>query len=90
MELKAYLTESRGRAAAVAKALKVNPVTVHQWAFDDKKNIPVDRCPEVEKATLGEVSCEELRSDVTWIRVKDKRWPHSSGRPLVDYFKKAA
>jgi hypothetical protein len=25
-----------------------------------------------------------LRPDVTWVRVKDKKWPHKGGRPLMD------
>lgn len=90
MELDIYLLGERGRAASVAKAVGVTPVTVHQWAFDSKKQVPTERCPAIEQATAGEVSCEILRPDVTWVRVKDKSWPHPNGRPLVDHSTKKA
>jgi DNA-binding transcriptional regulator YdaS (Cro superfamily) len=42
-------------------------------------------CVAAEGATDGAVTCEELRPDVAWVRIKDKSWPHPHGRPLVDH-----
>lgn len=42
-------------------------------------------CVAVESATDGVVTCEDLRPDVRWVRIKDKAWPHPQGRPLVDH-----
>lgn len=45
-------------------------------------------CVAIEKATKGSVTCEEIRDDIKWQRVKDRTWPHPQGRPLADYAKK--
>jgi len=66
MNLPAYLSEMRGRAAALARSICVSPVTIHQWAFRPDKQVPAERCPAIEKATGGAVTCEELRPDVDW------------------------
>ena len=67
MKLKAYLSEERGRAATLAQAVSVSQVTIHKWA-SGKKQIPEGRCSEIERATNGAVTCEELRPDLaeTW------------------------
>lgn len=39
----------------------ISAQAVHKW-----KTVPAERCPEIEKATGGEVKCEELRPDVDW------------------------
>jgi len=62
MDLKTYLSEKRGRASALARAIAVSPVTVHQWAGG--KQVPSDRCPQIEAWTSGAVTCEELRPDL--------------------------
>jgi hypothetical protein len=41
-------------------------------------------CVAAERASKGMCTCEEMRPDVTWVRIKDKTWPHRRGRPLVD------
>lgn len=64
MDLKTYLSKKRGRASALAKALDVTPVTIHNWAHDEDKQVPAERCPDIEKLTFGEVRCEELRPDL--------------------------
>lgn len=66
MDIKTYLAGQRGRAAALARDIGVTPVTIHQWAYRPDKQVPAERCPEIEKATLGAVTCEELRPDVDW------------------------
>lgn len=78
-----------GSQAEIAKRLDITPGAVSQW-FNGHCPVPAMRCIQFEMATSGAVSCEDLRPDVRWVRVKDKTWPHPQGRPLVDHAKKAA
>jgi DNA-binding transcriptional regulator YdaS (Cro superfamily) len=64
MKLDTYL-ERHGAGAELARYLKVNHVMVSQWRYGIKQ-VPAERCPDIEAATQGEVTCEELRSDVSW------------------------
>lgn len=73
----------RGTAAALARTIGVSPVMVVQWS-SGAKSIPSDRCPALERASEGKVTCEEMRPDVVWHRVPDATWPHPDGRPLID------
>ena len=55
------------------------------------RGIPPARCPDIERATGGQYSCEQLRPDVRWVRVQDAQWPwHVAGRPLIDVTASAA
>lgn len=73
----------RGTSRSLAKAVGVTPVTMWQW-INGVKPVPIDRCPDIEAATKGAVTCEELRPDATWVRVPaDWAW-HVAGRPLLD------
>ena len=65
MTLKTYTSNKRGKAAELAKKLGVPTVLISQWA-NGVRQIPAERCPEIEKATLGIVRCEELRPDIDW------------------------
>ncbi|PJK00817.1 transcriptional regulator [Lysobacteraceae bacterium NML91-0213] len=65
MNLTDYLKQERGRGAALARVLSVTPVTVSQWSSGDRQ-VPAERCPAIERATGGQVRCEELRPDVDW------------------------
>lgn len=49
-----------------------------------KRKTPPDRCPSIEQATNGKVTCDELRPDVRWHRIPDPTWPHPDGRPAID------
>jgi DNA-binding transcriptional regulator YdaS (Cro superfamily) len=51
-----------GAGAALAKALNVTPVLISQWA-NMRRAVPLDRCVQIEQATNGQVTCEELRPD---------------------------
>jgi DNA-binding transcriptional regulator YdaS (Cro superfamily) len=70
-----------GGPAAVARMVGCKPPSVIEWR---KRGIPAERCPQIERATTGAVTCEALRPDVAWTRVPDPDWPHASGRPLID------
>lgn len=54
-----------GGQAALSRFLKISSPTVNQW-ITGKRQIPAGRCPEIEKATNGSVTCEELRPDIDW------------------------
>jgi DNA-binding transcriptional regulator YdaS (Cro superfamily) len=68
-----------GGPTAVARMCGIAPPSVIGWA-----RIPTDRCAQIERATEGAVTCEEMRPDVTWVRIPDPEWPHPLGRPLLD------
>lgn len=69
-----------GGPAAVARMCGVKPPSVIGW----RGRVPTDRCPAIERATAGAVTCEALRPDVRWVRVPDAAWPHPGGRPCLD------
>lgn len=54
-----------GGQAVLARLLMVSPPTVNQWVSGTRQ-VPAERCPAIEKATDGAVTCEELRPDVDW------------------------
>jgi DNA-binding transcriptional regulator YdaS (Cro superfamily) len=83
MKLNEYL-EDRGAVNQLATAIHVPAALVSQWKTGARP-VPEDRCPAIEHATEGAVTCEELRPDVSWVRVPDATWPHPGGRPLVDH-----
>jgi hypothetical protein len=49
-----------------------------------RRRPPADRCPDIERALDGRVTCEQMRPDVRWQRVPDPAWPHPDGRPCID------
>lgn len=46
-------------------------------------------CVEIERNSAGAVSCEELRPDLPWSRVRHPEWPHKKGRPVLDFARAA-
>ncbi|HIH5083937.1 helix-turn-helix domain-containing protein [Klebsiella grimontii] len=54
-----------GGQAEMSRKLGVSSPTVNQWTTGIRQ-IPAERCPEIEKVTGGSVTCEELRPDVEW------------------------
>ncbi|CDG13195.1 phage protein [Serratia marcescens subsp. marcescens Db11] len=67
-----------GGQAAMARLLGVSAPTINQW-INGIRQIPAERCPEIEKATSGAVTCEQLRPDVDWTYLRGTR-PCSSGQ----------
>lgn len=47
----------------IARLFGISVQAVSKWV---KKQVPAERCPEIEKATNGAVTCEDLRPDVDW------------------------
>lgn len=74
---------SASERVAVAAAIGVNEQYLYQ-CLTRRRPTPPDRCPAIERATDGRVTCEELRGDITWQRVPDPAWPHPQGRPCID------
>jgi DNA-binding transcriptional regulator YdaS (Cro superfamily) len=68
-----------GSQTELGRLLGRQKAAVSRWK---REGIPADVCPPIEKHTG--VTCEELRPDVKWVRVKDKNWPNPKGRPLMD------
>lgn len=64
MKLNAYL-DARGKVNELAASLGIPAALLSQWKTGVRQ-VPAERCPEIEKATDGEVRCEDLRSDVDW------------------------
>lgn len=54
-----------GSQTALAALCKVSRGAVNQWK-DPKRKVPAEHCPVIERATNGQVRCEELRPDVPW------------------------
>ena len=51
-----------GGVVALADSLGLNNYqTAQQWA---KTQVPAEYCPDIERATNGQVTCEELRPDL--------------------------
>ena len=60
-----------GGTTALAAACGVTPPTVSEWFVSvgkktPKRRIPLTRCSDIERATGGQVTCEELRPDFDW------------------------
>jgi DNA-binding transcriptional regulator YdaS (Cro superfamily) len=73
-----------GSQEALARLLSVAQATVSEWATG-RRPVPDDRCHEIERAVGGKTTCELLRPDVKWLRIKDKQWLwHPQGRPVID------
>lgn len=74
MKLRDYIDEKRGRAADLARALKITPTLIAQWA--STRQVPAERCPAIERATSGIVRCEDLRPDVDWSYLRGTNCDH--------------
>lgn len=59
-----------GSVTALANSLGVTPQAVCFWR-DDKRKVPADKCPLIERVTVGAVSCEQLRPDVDWNYIRE-------------------
>jgi DNA-binding transcriptional regulator YdaS (Cro superfamily) len=87
MDLSAYLEslpDGHGKQTIFAAKAGTLPQLIWQWRTGERP-VPMNRCPALEMATGGKVTCEELRPDLVWHRVKDRKWTwHPEGRPLID------
>lgn len=53
-----------GGQSALAGLIDVGPQVVNNWVR--RGNVPAEHCPAIERATGGQVRCEDLRPDVQW------------------------
>lgn len=72
---------------AIAKALGgvITRQVVEYWQSTGR--VPAKSAPLVERACIERgclVSVEKLSPGEPWVRVKDRKWPHPAGRPLLD------
>lgn len=69
-----------------------NDDQIRQWQHGYYGRLPSpENSAAIERATKGQVTCEELRPDDPWVRVKDRNWPwHPQGRPVLDVAREAA
>lgn len=65
MNLKTYISQSRGNARRLSQKLGISQVMVSMWNTGSRA-VPAERCPAIEQATGGLVRCEDLRPDVAW------------------------
>lgn len=63
-----------GGQSSMARCLGVSSPTVNQWVKGIRQ-IPAERCPEIEKVTLGAVRCEDLRPDIDWSYLRGSQLP---------------
>lgn len=57
--------EILGSQTAIAALCNVSKGAVNQWKDPDRR-VPAEYCPLIERATSGQVRCEDLRPDVAW------------------------
>jgi DNA-binding transcriptional regulator YdaS (Cro superfamily) len=69
MDIKTYLSQERGRQAALAKAIGAHAPDVSRWA-DGKRPIPMEYGAAIELATGGAVTRREMFPN-DWHRL----WP---------------
>jgi len=74
MKLSDYLSQGRGRAAAMAKALGTYPPNVTDWA-KGKRPIPSKYGAQIERHTSGQVTRQEMFPD-EWESI----WPELARR----------
>lgn len=67
MELKTWLDAKNGRRIALARHLGVAPSFVQKLLLPKEvggKDVPLERCRQIEQFTQGSVTCEEMRPDL--------------------------
>ncbi|MBP4051984.1 helix-turn-helix domain-containing protein [Chromobacterium violaceum] len=68
--------ELLGGPSCVARLLGLTPWAVSKW----RKSVPAERCITLEKLTMGQVRCEQLRPDIDWAYLRNTT---VSPRPAV-------
>lgn len=84
MDLPTYARTRRGAIPQLARRVRISAPFLWQ-CISGARRVPAGRCPSLELHSEGLMTAEELRPDVRWLRVPDKRWPrHLGGRPVPD------
>ena len=64
--------EILGSKAKLARVVGASPAMVHQW-INGIRPISAERCIDIDRATHGAVTCEDLRPDLS------DRWAYLRG-----------
>lgn len=67
-----------GGPAKVGRLFGISPQAVCKW-----QRIPAERCIDIERATGGLVTCEELRPDVDWGFLRSTNCPPRESETAV-------
>lgn len=62
-----------GSQVKLAAALGVRQGHVWKWLNTAREGVPAKYCPEIERLTRREVTCEELRPDIDWGYVRGSK-----------------
>jgi DNA-binding transcriptional regulator YdaS (Cro superfamily) len=65
-----FESQPRGTAIRLAKDIGAFTSDLSSWTVG-KRPVPAERCPQIEKATNGQVRCEDLRPDVAWFVLRN-------------------
>src|SRR5574337_1690959 len=66
--------EILGSQSALALAIGRAPQVVNNWVR--RGNVPAECCPEIERATSGQVRCDVLRPAVDWGYLRGSETAH--------------
>lgn len=72
-----------GGQTALARLMGVATPTVNQWV-KQKRPVPIERCPAIERATNGAVRCEDLRPDVDWAYLRGTSAVNPQNPPIPE------
>lgn len=74
-------TAELARRACIPHVAQIN-----QWLNPRINRKPGEHyCVNLERASGGLMTCEELNPDLNWVRIPDPEWPwHPNGRPLIN------
>jgi len=59
-----------GSQVALAEEIGGTPQLVNNWIR--RGQVPAEHCPKIERATRGQVTCEDLRPDIDWAILRGK------------------
>jgi len=76
-DLSAIIKEAGG-AATVASWFGISVISVYEWI--KRGTVPAERCPEIERLSLGRVLCEDLNDSVDWSFVRKQKGGRRSAR----------
>lgn len=74
-------TQGHGANRRLARSIGAFDADVANWA-NGARQVPAHYAVAIERETGGQVTVEELRSDLSWVRVQEDGWP--DGKPVLD------
>lgn len=63
--------EIMGSQVALASMLGTSKQNISSWIRNTR--VPAEYCPDIERITNGLVTCEELRPDINWSVLRNKK-----------------